>query len=324
MFGFHAAGRQKFRLAPGAEFLHEFAGKRAVLDLAQHIFHFLAGLFGDQAAPGAVVAVFRSVGNGIAHHRKAAGVDEVYDELHLVDAFKICHLRLIARLYQRIKAGLHQFGDAAAQHSLLAKQVGLRLFTESGFQNARTARADAAGIGQRVILRPAGYILVYRDQAGHTLALYILAAHGVAGAFGRYHDNVYILRRLDQVKVDVEAVGKHQYVALFQVGGNLGRVNIRRQLIRHQHHNKIARLGCLVDLHDLQAGLFRLFPAGRALAKAYHYVYPGLLQVLRMRMALAAIADDGNGLAVQQPQVAIVVIVFLNHFKHPSFFGFFI
>ena len=60
-----------------------------------------------------------------------------------VEAFEIGHFGRVARLDQRLEARLDQVGEAAAQHRLLAEQIGLAFFLEVGLDDARTAAADA-------------------------------------------------------------------------------------------------------------------------------------------------------------------------------------
>src|SRR5690606_41807371 len=57
-------------------------------------------------------------------------IHQIHDQLEFVQTFKVGDLRLVACLHQRLKTGLDQFADAAAQHHLLAKEVGFGLFRE--------------------------------------------------------------------------------------------------------------------------------------------------------------------------------------------------
>ena len=303
--------------ALGAHLGQELRSKGAVLDLGQNLLHLLAGLLGDQALAGAVVAVLGSVGDGVAHLGEAALVDQVNDQLHLVAGLKVGHLGLVAGLHQRIEAGVDQLGNTAAQHGLLAEQIGLGLLLEGGLQNACTACADAGSISQCDILGLTGVVLLHADQRGAALALGVQAAHDVAGALGSDHDDVHVLGRGDGLEVDVEAVCKGQCLALGHVGSNLGVVDIGAQLIGHQHHDNIAGLGSLFHLHDLEvvmggSELRSLCPVSRTLAQADHNVDAALSQILRVCMTLAAEADDSDGLAVQHAEVAVGIVVFLD------------
>ena len=46
-----------------------------------------------------------------------------------------------------------------------------------------------------------------------------------------------------------------------------------------------------------------------ALAQAYDDVDPGVLEVARVRVALGAVAEDGHGLALEEVQVCVVVVI---------------
>jgi hypothetical protein len=50
------------------------------------------------------------------------------DQLHFVEAFEIGHLGRIPRLGQRFVTGLDQRRQPAAEHGLLAEQIGLGFF----------------------------------------------------------------------------------------------------------------------------------------------------------------------------------------------------
>ena len=131
----------------------------------------------------------------------------------------------------------------------------------------------------------------------------------------------------DGLEVDVEAVCKGQSLALGHVRSHLLVVDISAQLIGHQHHDNVASLGSLFHFHDLEVGVSRcelgsLFPVGRALAQADHDIDAALGQVLRVGMALAAEADDGDGLAVQHAEVAVGIVVFLDCHKNVLLFSF--
>lgn len=119
------------------------------------------------------------------------------------------------------------------------------------------------------------------------------------------------------LKVDIESVGEGQGLALGHVRGDLLVVDVGAQLVRHQHHHDVAGLGGLLHFHHAEIGtgggeLLRLGPVGGALPQAHHHVDTALGQVLRMGMALRAEADHGHGLAVQQAQVAVSVVILFD------------
>ena len=240
---------------------------------------------------------------------------------------EVSHLRLVASLDQRIETGVDQLGDTAAQNGLLAEQVGLSLLLEGGLQDACTAGTDAGSISQSDVLGLAGVVLLHADQRGAALALGVQAADDVAGALGGDHDDVHILGCGDGLEVDVEAVCKGQSLALGHVGCDLLVVDVGAQLIGHQHHDDVASLGSLFDFHDLEvvvggSELGSLLPVCRAFAQADDDVDAALGQVLGMGVALAAEADDSDGLAVQHTEVAVGIVIFLDGHGNCSPFAF--
>jgi len=82
-------------------------------------------------------------------------MQEVDDELQLVHAFVVGDLGLITRLDQSLEAAHHKLGRAAAQHRLLAEEVGLGFFRKSRIEHAAARAANAMGIGEaRARARP--------------------------------------------------------------------------------------------------------------------------------------------------------------------------
>ena len=67
-------------------------------------------------------------------------------------AFEIGHLRRVAGFDQRLVTVPHQLDEAAAQHRLLAEEIGLAFLAEGGLDDAGAAAADAGGVRQRQIV----------------------------------------------------------------------------------------------------------------------------------------------------------------------------
>src|SRR6266571_1114567 len=124
--GGHAPTRQQRRRA-GAILEHEVLRVLARLDARQHRAHALARVLVDDLRPRGVFAVLGVVRDRVVHGADAALVHQVDDQLQLVQAFEVRHLGRVAGVDQRIESGLHQLDAAAAQHRLLAEQVGLGL-----------------------------------------------------------------------------------------------------------------------------------------------------------------------------------------------------
>ena len=68
----------------------------------------------------------------------------------------------------------------------------------------------------------------------------------------------------------------------------------------------VAAAGGFGDVEHLEAGLFGLGAAGGVRAQADDDVDPGVLQVERVGVALGAVAEDGDGLAVEQREVGVL------------------
>ena len=73
------------------------------------------------------------------HVAQAALVDQVHDQLDLVDALEVGDFGLIAGGDEGLEAGLDQGRQAAAEHDLLAEEVGLGLFFIGRFDDAARA-----------------------------------------------------------------------------------------------------------------------------------------------------------------------------------------
>ena len=101
-------------------------------------------LGGDDAGPAGQVAVLGGVGDRVAHAGDALLVHEVDDELQLVEALEVGRLGLVARLDEGLETGLHQLGEPAAEHDLLAEEVGLGLLLEGGLEHAGPGPADGS------------------------------------------------------------------------------------------------------------------------------------------------------------------------------------
>ena len=71
-------------------------GELAVLDLVEDAPHLGAGLVGDDARAAGEVAVLGGVGDRVAHAGDPLLVHQVDDQLHLVEALEVRHLRRVA------------------------------------------------------------------------------------------------------------------------------------------------------------------------------------------------------------------------------------
>ena len=226
-----------------------------------------------------------------------------------MDALKVCVSGVVACFAQGLKARLHQRANAAAENSLLTEEVGFGLGSEGGFENACTRTADAERISQCQILRLTRSILINRYQAGNALANLILAADGVTGALGRDHGDVNVSGRNDLTEVDRKAVSKHQHVARLEVGLDVCLVHSSLLFVVDQNHDDVSFFRCLGSGEHLKALRLSLCPGLAALVEADDNIAAGFLEVQRMCVTLAAVADDCDGLALEQGQVAVALII---------------
>ena len=139
-------------------------------------------------------------------------------------------------------------------------------------------------------MRLAGRILRNRDEAGHAAAFLVLPAHEVARALRRDQHHVEILARLDLLEVNVEAVREQQRRALLQALLALRRRGASCARSGTSSATRSAPAAASTGVGDGEAVLLRLLPARAALAHPDDDVEPAVLQVQRMRAALAAIA----------------------------------
>ena len=225
-----------------------------------------------------------------------------------MQALEVGHFRRVAGLDQGLVTHLDQLDSTAAQHGLLAKQVGLGLFLEVGLDDAGLAATIGHGIAQGQITGLAALVLVNGDQMGHAAALGVGGAHGMAGGLGRHHPYIEVSAGQDLVVVHIETVGKGQRGALLDVGSDVVGVHVGNLLIRQQDHDHVSGLDGVVDFHHFQASLADLVPGRSALAQADHDFDATVVQVLGMGVALTSVTNDGNRLALDQAQVTVLVV----------------
>ena len=168
----------------------------------------------------------------------------------------------------------------------------------------------ARGVGEAEIVRVAAGVLVDGDQARHAAAALVFGAHGVAGALGRDHQHVEIGARLDQVEMDVEAVREHQRRALLHVGRELVAVDVGLQLVGRQHHHDVGPFGGARRRHHLDAFGFGLL--GRRASRPQRHgdvLDAAVAHVEHMGVALAAVADDGDLLALDEIEIGVPIVI---------------
>jgi hypothetical protein len=139
----------------------------------------------------------------------------------------------------------------------------------------------------------------------------------VARRLRGHQRHVHAGRRDDLVVVDVEAVGEHQRVARLQVRGDAGLVDRLLRGVGQQDHHDLRGLGRLGHRQHLEPRGLRLLPRAAALVEPDDHLDAALLEVERVRVALAAVADDGDLLALECAEVRVLVIEDGGHREAP-------
>jgi hypothetical protein len=95
--------------------------------------------------------------------------------------------------------------------------------------------------------------------------------------------------------------------------GDMLAVNGGRRHVGHEHHHEIAGLGRIGHAHDRQPGGCGLLHASAGLGQADYHIHAAVLQVEGMRVALAAEADHGHCLALEQVEIRVFVVINCCH-----------
>jgi hypothetical protein len=90
--------------------------------------------------------------------------------------------------------------------------------------------------------------------------------------------------------------------------------------VRRQHHDDVGPRGRLGRRHHRQALLLGLGPALRAFLQADHHVDARVAQRQRVRVALAAVPDNGDLASLDDGQVGVVVVEHLSGHDFPFTF----
>ncbi len=130
----------------------------------------------------------------------------------------------------------------------------------------------------------------------------------MARGLRRDHDHVQIGTRHDLVVVDREAVGEGQGGALLQVRLDLVLVQAALELVGGEDHHQIGGGDRGRHVADLQAMRFGLGDGSGTRTQADGDVDTGVLQVAGMGMALGAVTDDGDLLALDDGKIAVFIV----------------
>jgi len=140
----------------------------------------------------------------------------------------------------------------------------------------------------------------------------------MAGSLGGDHPHVDPARRRDLPVVDREAVAEEEHVAGREAVANALLPHLPVELVGDKHHHQIATAGGLDNRQHLEAMLARLRRRGRVRAQADDDLDARVLQVQGVGVALGAVADDRDGLSLQQREVGVVVVEHLKRAGYPT------
>ena len=98
--------------------------------------------------------------------------------------------------------------------------------------------------------------------------------------------------------------------ALLHVGLQVPLPDAGLELVGRQQHHHVGPFGGLGDVHDLQPSLLGLGHRLGAGAQGNGHIGDArIAQVQRVRVALAAIADDGDLLTLDQIEIGIPIVI---------------
>ena len=287
------------------------ARKGAILDIGEDSLHCGARRVVDNTRARDHVAPGRGIADELVHFGEPTFVQEINNELQFVHDFVVGDLRLVARFAEGLETGNDEFGCTTTKNSLLTEQVGLGFLGKSGFNYAGPGTTDSGGVGQCLLQCISACVLVYCDEARHTVTFFVLAAYQPTRAFGRDESDIQVCARLDLAVVHGEAVRKEQQGAIVDVIYNSLVERFLHHVRRQEHDNRRA-FDCLVGFLDGQAVGFCICPARAALAQSDNDVKAGVLEVKRVGAALATVTEDGNLLVRENRYVYICFRIHLH------------
>ena len=242
------------------------------------------------------------VADRVAHVVQAALVDQVDDQLQFVQALEVGDFRLVARLDERLESGLDERADAAAQHRLLAEQIGFGFFGERRLDDARARDADALGVRQRQRAAPGRW---RPDGSANSAGVPAPSTYSSRtrwpGDFGATIVTSTSGADRDGAEADVEAVREHQHVAGREVRLDRVLVELRRRRVGHEHHDRRRPTSRPPPTSPTSGRPPAPCARERLVAGSpTRTLHAAVLQVQRVRVALRSVADDRDLLALNQ------------------------
>ena len=128
----------------------------------------------------------------------------------------------------------------------------------------------------------------------------------MTGRLRRDHDHVVILGRRDPAEVDVEPVREEHGRTRGEVRRDLRVPHALLHVVGDEHRDDLRAADRIGDRRDLGARFLGRGSGRAAFAQADDDLDAGVAEVQRVRVTLAAEADDGD-LAVEQSEVAVAM-----------------
>ncbi len=158
-------------------------------------------------------------------------------------------------------------------------------------------------------------------QTGNSLACLIFTSHGMSRSLRRNHGHIHVCGGNNLSEMNIEAMGEHQHISLFQVRFDVLLVHGSLQFIVDQDHNDICLLCSFCRRIYFKALCFCFCPGSGAFIQTDNDVASGLLCVQCVCMSLAAVTDHCDCLAFQQGKVTIFLVKNLCHFLFLHFYS---
>ena len=130
---------------------------------------------------------------------------------------------------------------------------------------------------------------------------------------GGDEDHVDALGRVDVAEADVEPVREREGLARGELVLDAVVVDAALVLVGREDHDDVGPLGGVGDGLDLEAVVLRLGGRLRAVLERDDDLDARVAQVLRVRVALRAVADDRDLLALDERQVGVGVVEEFSH-----------
>src|SRR5207237_3549621 len=137
--------------------------------------------------------------------------------------------------------------------------------------------------------------------------------HAVAWTLWGNHRNIDERWRHNLAEMDIETVSKHQCLSTTKMRFDRGLVHALLSFVGNEDHDHVAALSCLLDCRHGKSVF--LCPNCRRTAGVCRYanVHAAVSHVQRVRVSLAAVADDRDFLRLDQPRISVFFVIDVGH-----------